>query len=286
VRGQIYSQAPLVGEFTVELVTPGERPERSLVDPDGSFKVRSAGTGSYELRVIGPSGAIIHEEIVTVDGGQFLSIRIPGERAVTRAGAPTISLQELRHKIPPQAQKAFEKGRQAAAKGNPSDAAESFRRAVTIDPEFVDGFNELGAAEATVGNLPAATENFQKALNLVPEHPRALCNLTVVLARQNQFHEAGAVARRALKVVPNSGAVRYILATSLVLENGDRNEAIENYEKAADQVPKAHLAAADLLAQGGRRQDAIRHLEQYLRSAPAGDRDRANVETRLAELRR
>jgi Flp pilus assembly protein TadD len=286
VRGQILSPVPIVGELTVELVTPGERPERAQVDPDGSFKVPGAHTGSYELRVVGPSGAIIHEELVTVDGGQFLSVHIPNPPAATDAGPGTISLRELTHKIPPQAQKAFAKGRQAAAKGKSSEAVECFVRAVTIDPEFVEGFNELGAAEATSGHLAAAADNFQRALELVPEHPRALFNLTVVLAKQNRFHEAGAVARRALKVDPNSGAVRYILATSLVIENGDKNEAIENFERSADQVPKAHLAAAELLVEDGRRQDAIRHLEQYLRSLPAGTTDRAKVEARLEELRR
>ena len=286
VRGQISSPGPLVGELMVELVTPGERLERAQVDPDGSFRVSGVHTGSYQLRVVGPSGAIIYEELVTVDGGQVLSIHIPSAPAATHAGPNTISLQQLMHKVPPQAQKAFNKGRQAAAKGNSSEAVESFVRAVTIDPEFVEGFNELGAAEVTLGNLATATENFQKALELVPEHPLALFNLTVVLAKQNRFHEAGAVARRALKVDPNSGAVRYILATSLVLENGDKNEAIENFERSADQVPKAHLAAADLLVQDGRRQDAIRHLEQYLRSLPAGATDRAKVEARLEELRR
>lgn len=260
--------------------------ERVMINGDGSFEFRYARPGAHELRLVTMSGTIIHQETVFITGAnQFLSIRLPDSPGASRSVDSTISLRQLTHKIPPQAQKAYNKGEQASAKGKHREAADLFRQAVTIDPEFVDAFNELGAAEAALGNLPQAAEDFQKAVDLVPEHRLALPNLSIVLAKLRRFREAAEVARRALKVVPASGTVRYILAASLLFEKGDTDEALDNLERATSEVPKAHLVAADILALRGKRLEAIRHLEEYLRVAPAGDKDRARAEAKLAELR-
>jgi predicted Zn-dependent protease len=99
-----------------------------------------------------------------------------------------------------------------------------------------------------------------------------------------RFHEAGATARRALKVVPRSCQIHYILAVSLLMENGDSDEALDNLQRSVAEVPKAHLVAADLLSQRGRRQEAIVHLQEYLRDASPSDAERAKVEAMLAQL--
>ena len=68
---------------------------------------------------------------------------------------------------------------------------------------------------------------------------------------------------------------------------GSRNldEALEHLTRAIPEVPTAHLIAADVLVQQGRKQDAIDHLETYLRAAKPDDAYRARVEARLTELR-
>ncbi len=115
-----------------------------------------------------------------------------------------------------------------------------------------------------MNQLPEAAEEFQKAIDLVPEHPMALPNLSIVLAKMKNYHDAGEVARRALKVVPGSGRIHYILAVSMLAEHGNLDEIIAHLERAATDVPSAHLTAAELLAQRGRSPEAIRHLEEYL----------------------
>jgi len=176
------------------------------------------------------------------------------------------------------------KGRDAAAKHSYRDAADSFREAVTLDPEFADGFNELGTVEAELGDLAHSVDDFQKAVDLEPDHPYALPNLSIVLARLRRFHEAGLVARRALKVAPRACKIHFILAVSLMDENGDAGEVIDHLERATDEVPKAHLVVADLLVRLERPQDAIRHLEAYLQVTTPDDPYRSTVQARLAEL--
>jgi Flp pilus assembly protein TadD len=295
VRGEISSSRPIAGALTVEL-SGGPGPGATAnVNGDGTFEFRSAPGGLYELRVIGQGGEVLHQEMVFINGSnQTLSIRLTDTSNATRSSVPpnvtrpgdnTISVQQLSHKVPPLAKKAFDKGVRAEAEGNHQLAAESFRQAVEIDPEYVDALNELGAAEAALGELTDAAVQFQKAVDLAPEHPLALPNLSIILAKLRRFHDAAQVARRALKIVPDSGRIHYILAACILVEVGDTDEALENLERSTNEVPKAHLVAADLLVARGRTKDAIKHLEEYLRVAPPGDADRDKAEARLAVLK-
>lgn len=290
VRGEIVSSDGNLGSLSVELCADGSGfSETVAVNLDGSFEFHSGAPGTHELRVIAANGSVIHQEYVSITSpNQTLSIRLPDRSSPGAAPArgSTVSLQQLQHKVPALAQKAYQKGEQAASKGNLAEACTHFQEAVAIDPEFADAYNDLGAAQADLHNLPEAAAQFQKAIDLVPEHPMALPNLSIVLAKMKNFHDAGEVARRALKVVPASGRLHYILAVSMLAEHGNLDEVIAHLERAAADVPSAHLTAAELLAQRGRSPEAIRHLEEYLAGAAPDDAKRPKVEARLAELRK
>ena len=286
VHGEIVSSNPVPSSLTVELAGNGSAiSETASVNPDGAFEFRFATPGMHELRVVAPNGEMLYQEYVSITPNQRLSIRLPDRPSTNSSKESTISLQQLQHKVPGPAQKAFHKGEQAAAQGNLEQARAFFQEAVARDPEFADAYNELGAAEAGLNQLPEAATHFQKAIDLAPEHRRALPNLSIVLAKMKRFHEAGEVARRALKVVPGDGHIHYILATSLLEEHGNVDEIILHLERAAADIPSAHVTAAELFAQSGRPEAAIHHLEEYLQLAPLSDSLRPKVEARLAQLR-
>ena len=288
IHGELSPIPAGTGGLTVELSTSsGGTTERVSVSGDGSFVLRSVQPGVYELRVY-DGGALLHQESVMIaSANQPLSIHLSETPSSTSTRYPnsTVSIKQLAHRPPPEARKAFEKGSLAEGNGDHEHAAELFREAITIDPEFADAYNELGAVDAARGNLPQALKDFQKAVNIVPEHPLALPNLAIVLAKLRRFHGAAVVARRALQLSPGSGTVRYVLATSLYFENGPTDEVLENLEKAASEVPMAYLVAARLLDVRGNRDEAIRHVETFLRVAPAEDKDRERAKAMLAELR-
>ena len=100
-----------------------------------------------------------------------------------------------------------------------------------------------------------------------------------------RYREAGEAARRALKLNPGEMRMRYILALSLIKEGGSQDEALDNLQRAASTIPQAHLLAAKVLADTGRRNDAARHLDDYLRSAPRNESNRQQLEAWLAELK-
>jgi tetratricopeptide (TPR) repeat protein len=286
VRGQIFAEGLLVSSLTVELVTNGRSLSGSTyVAPDGSFAFSSVIPGGYELRITGAGGTVAYRENVVISGPeQNLLININGRRNVDTDGRGTISIRQLEHKIPPEARKEFNKGVAASKKGDHQGAVDHFQKAVSLDPELADGHNNLGSAYAALGQMEPAAEQFQKTIDLVPDHSLGLANLSVALCKLKRYAEAAQVARRALKLDSSLLKIRYVLAVSLIAQHGDNAEVLENLERATPEVPQARLVAADILAGAGRRGEAAKQLEQYLRSAPEQDADRQGAERRLAQL--
>jgi len=290
VRGQVTSDNRLIGSVTVELLSPGHAGALSAsIEPGGGFELHGVAPGAYQLRLTGAAGLVIHEEHVFINGNegyQNLSIQVPAQPVTVRSSEAVVSFKQLQHKVPAEAQKEFDKGNTASIKGDQPRALEHFQKAVRLDPEFADAFNGIGMTYAALGQLQQAADQFQKAIDLVPDHSGAAANLSIVLCKLKHYREAGEMARRALKANPSLLKLRYVLGISLINEDGDKVEALDNLKRATAEIPGAHLLVARILAETGRREDAARHLEDYLRSSPASDLDRPAVETWLKQLRR
>jgi tetratricopeptide (TPR) repeat protein len=288
VRGQVSSDSPIVGLLTVELLSTGHAATISAsLEPGGGFELHGVPPGAYQLRLTGAAGTTIYEGPVFINGGyQNLSIQVPEKPMTVQSRDATVSIRQLQHKVPADARKEFDKGRAASIKGDRASALDHFQKAVVLDPGFADAFNNIGMTYAAFDQLQPAADQFQKAIDLVPDHPGAVANLSIVLCKLQHYREAGEMARRALKVNPGLLKLRYVLGISLINEGGNNVEALDNLKRATVEVPGAHLLVAKILAEDGRREDAAQHLEDYLRSSPAGDQDRPAVEVWLRQLRR
>ena len=287
VRGHVSSDNPVSGALLVELVAVGSgSPTSAAVDASGWFELQGLAPGQYQLRLIGFGEQVVHEEVVYIAGGnQTLSIHAAATQSPRRPGEPTVSIHQLEHRIPAKAQKEFDKGQAAATKGDQPTALGHFLKASEIDPEFADAFNSAGVIFLTGGELEDAAHQFEKAIELVPDHRAALANMSVALSRLERPHEAAEVARRALKLDPGLLKVRYILGLSLIRAGGDKDEALDNLQRAAPDIPKAHLLAAKILADSGQAEQAAKHVEEYLLSRPGDGVDRQKVEAWLVRLR-
>ncbi len=287
VHGQVSSETTIAGTMMVELLANGHSVSASTyVRPDGSFEFASVMPGGYELRMAGAGGAVVHSQTVLISGPEpNLSINIPGHSNTDPNGGGTISIRQLQHKIPSDARKEFSEGVKASKKGDHQSALNHFQKAVSIDPELADGYNNLGSAHAALGQLEQAAKQFQNAIDLVPDHSLAVANLSVALCKMERYPEAEQLARRALKLDSSLLKIRYVLAVSLIAQHRDSTEVLENLQRAAVEVPKARLVAAELFVQTGHRDDAAKQLEEYLRVTPEQDADRQRVETWLGQLR-
>ena len=94
------------------------------------------------------------------------------------------------------------------------------------------------------------------------------------------------MARRALAMDPSLVHIRYLLALSLIAEGKDEAEALLNLQRAAPELPEAHVALSNLLVKIGRREDAAQEIREYLRSAKKPPAAKQEVEARIAWLRR
>ena len=287
IHGQIISQNVIVGSLTVQLSMPSRPGIISASVKGGSFEFRGLTPGQYELQLSAAAGQIVYEESVVITGGrQNLTISIPSKANGGNSNDATVSIRQLQHKVPSEAQKEFAKGNAASRKGEHALALDHFRKATQIDPEFSQAFNSTGVSDMELGQLKQASDQFQKAVDLVPDYLVALANLSIALCRLKHYHEAAEVARRALKLDPLLLKVRYVLGLSLASEGGNQAEALDNLQRAAAEVPTAHLLAAKILAETDRRGDAAKQLDDYLRSSPADGADRQKIEGWLEQLRR
>jgi predicted Zn-dependent protease len=77
----------------------------------------------------------------------------------------------------------------------------------------------------------------------------------------------------------------YAAAVGLLYQRGSLNEALDHLRRVHVRMPQARLLTARVLAEAGRRSDAARELQAYLRT-PEAEAKRAQLEAWLAELER
>lgn len=189
-------------------------------------------------------------------------------------------------------------------KGNLAEAEAAYRRALAVDPENVEAFNNLGMIASRVGQhdiaielirravasrqhdpdlnnnlgealrgagrLQEAVEAYSAALRSVPDHAGANCNLGVVLQKRGDFAGARECYLRALKTAPHSAEVHNNLG-NLYKEFGRVAEAVSCYSKALSLLPDSLEALNNLgvaLKDLGRVSEAIRCFRLALEKQP------------------
>jgi len=84
-------------------------------------------------------------------------------------------------------------------------AIDFFQRAVKIDPDYSDAYNNLGYAHAKMGNFDAAIPFYRKAVsNLFYATPeKAFVNMGKAYYRVGRYDEAAVAYKEAIKRAPN-----------------------------------------------------------------------------------
>lgn len=92
------------------------------------------------------------------------------------------------------------------------DAAKAYRRALSIDPDHVNGHINLGRLMHAAREYDAAETLYRDALELYPDHAIAAFNLGVVLEDQGAIDAAIETYQRAVSSDPTLPDVHYNLA--------------------------------------------------------------------------
>ena len=185
-----------------------------------------------------------------------------GARPARPRGA--ISLQRLAHKVPKQAGKEFKQARREREHDRFAQAERHYVKALELDPQFLEGANDLGALYYGLGRFPDALRVIEQAQAIDNNSPIVLSNLAAALMALQRPLEAERFARRAFALDPAQLRVRYLYALSRAASNRADGEVRAMLLEVADAIPRAYLALANLYTIEGNRAEARLAVERYL----------------------
>ena len=253
---------------------------RAEVLPDGKFSVvvRDGNPGVYQLLVLdGVRGAVIHRESLAWPPMEsWLEIEIPeAKRSAPVSGFVTAN--QLRQKPPGKARKALTRALKADRAGDFDKSIEHLGNALSIYPEYIDASFQLGVLYLKLRDSGRAEQAFHRTLELDPTHAMAYSGLSLSQSAAGRFAEAEEAAREALRLHPSLAWGHYVLGIALLERNSGHGEAETLLRRAAQEIPRARLALAQLLERQGQKQAAAGEVKSYLDSGAQDNRQWASL---------
>jgi tetratricopeptide (TPR) repeat protein len=148
----------------------------------------------------------------------------------------------------------------------PSGAVARYKYALLLEPDYVNGQNNLGVALAAAGRIADAIVHYERALALAPGHAGIHYNLGIALTAQRRIKEAVTHYQRAVALEPNNADAHNNLGSLLA------DEGTAHYRRAIAINPnhaEAHNNLGNTLREQGKFDDALTHYERAIEIAPA-----------------
>lgn len=237
--------------------------------------------------------------------GDWQALYDAGIEAVNR-GAHDESMAFLRASIAAKdnANAHFELGFLYSRKGDVDQAIEQTQAAVTLAPGAADARNNLGFFLQQKKRYREAIEQYKEALKLAPANQLAQNNLATILVMSSGGDWQALLKRGNAAVgrgAPDEALVFYLASISAHANNpaayfqagylyslkGDVDHAIELTQASVALDPGTsdpHNNLGFYLLQKGRYREAVAHLEEALRLAPASQLARNNLAAARAKL--
>ncbi len=127
---------------------------------------------------------------------------------------------------------AHDKALELASEDNLAGALEKVNEAIRLLPREAMFYSLRGRIYQEQGNLKKASEDFDKAVSLYPEMFTYRLHNGLNALKLNNLDEARENLTRANQVVPTS--IAYLRLGDIAVQQGDRNEALAYYSKAAE----------------------------------------------------
>jgi predicted Zn-dependent protease len=146
--------------------------------------------------------------------------------------AGEVTAPALSRPLPPSSPVSYEDAESAYRAGQYADAAELFAAYTDQKPDNPWGRYMLGLSAWKAGDLARAEQAFDEALTLDPTHLKSMLNSTRVLLERGERDEALERINAAIETAPQSGEAFRLRGRALA-ELGRNDEAIEAYQRAA-----------------------------------------------------
>lgn len=150
-----------------------------------------------------------------------------------------------------------------------AEAAESYRKALALDPKVAEIHFNLGVVLSNLGKLPEAIASYRKAVALKPNLAVAYFNLGIALQELGKLEEAVPNYRKVLALDPNFFEA-YGNLGAVLQQQGKLDEAVASYRKALAIHPdaKGHFNLGTALRNQGKLEEAIACYHQALAINP------------------
>ena len=220
------------------------RPANSLINTTGSANgdasstVRSSVTeqsGYCDLRAWLPgyrSSEINLNNPSEFDGN---NVGVLWLRPINGHQGNMVSALSLR--APKDARKLFEKGMELLHSANLPAAATSFQKAVTIYPQYVDAWLNLGNAQMRMGANDSARSSLLRAIELDPKMPGAWQMLGYVAFNQKKWDDAASYLRQAEQLDPMNSPMPWFYSAVSYYELRKYDQAEKSIRTEIDMDP-------------------------------------------------
>jgi tetratricopeptide (TPR) repeat protein len=257
--------------------------ESAPVNSTGDFEVRGLKEGTYNVTVRNARGQVLHNDMLSINRHtQGARIRMPDRPEPARPVNGSISVSRLQHEVPKSARKLYLAAQKTLHKGDMAATVEHLQKAVAIDPEYMEAYNNLGSAYMQLDQGQSALAAFRRAAELEPSSPEVHANLAIALITTKDLSEAERAARRAVALNGADTKSRFVLGLTLYTQRKYTLETVDQLGQAIEAFPSARIALAAVHAQMGRRDLARQLLTEYLQAGHEGKRK--DAENLLAAL--
>ena len=285
IQGRVYfpsGENPAGKTVKVSLESPTSFGGMSTgTDLDGSFRFRGLEAGNYTVVVEAGKEYEVYRESVTIDrevsrGGRTIQVNAQ-LRARADASNPAFA------GVPKEALTLYQKGTEAAQKGNAKSAVEFLSKAVTVSPTFTQALTELGVQYLKLNQMDKAAETFDALVKLKPKDPAAQLNLGIALFNQKKLDDAEKHLREALLLKAAGPTAHYYLGLTLVSLKryaDAQNELELAISNGGENLALAHKYLGGLYMSAHRKKEAADELEKYLQldpKAPEAERIRSTI---------
>jgi superkiller protein 3 len=157
----------------------------------------------------------------------------------------------------------FEKGNMAMSAGYNNVAIRFFKKAIEIDPNYLESYINIGLLYSKEGNTKKAISYYEKAIAIDPDFTKAHYNLGVIYAKKGKLDKAISEFKRCISIDPDYAEVYSQLGT-VYLSKGLDSEAADHFYKAGLLFLKQGDKESALKAYEGLKQTKSKELELSL----------------------
>jgi tetratricopeptide (TPR) repeat protein len=210
------------------------------------------------------------------------------EPSAESRATPTPGPENRKRRSVAEVEDAMSKGEELLFRKHDARASlEEFKRAIRLDPFYVQGYMLLGLAQMQLGQWNEAQWAFEEAAKVEPENARAYLGAGSALNEQKSFTAAQKALERSLELRPDSAEAHYELARSLW--GLGKWQAAELHVRRAIELNKdyagPHALLGNIHIQREDPQAALKEFEEYLRLDPEGNLA-PSVRQIIAQLRK